>query len=155
MNSFDYEKFASIKKELAEAKNKVTQASERMINEFVELIQTACEVYQLIPGDQVPTDEVQEAMRNLTTKINYHGNPNKFTKPQSGTTERQKIKHQQIIDLLEANPGLTRSEIADHIGISTITTVKRLGELGELGKVWVGQSDNDGQGRAAFTYHLS
>lgn len=156
MKTFNYDKFSAIKADLENTKEALKNVSQQMVEQFVELIDTACEVYQAIPKSEVPTEKSEEAIRNLLVKVNYHGNSDNFVKRPSTVSQLQKSKQQEIIDLLEKSPGLTRSEIAGKIGISYITATKRMQELVEDNKVWQQtQSGHSGPGKNAFVYQLN
>ena len=156
MKTFNYDKFSAIKADLENTKEALKNVSQQMVEQFVELIDTACEVYQAIPKSEVPTEKSEEAIRNLLVKINYHGNSDNFVKRPSNVSQLKKAKHQEIIDLLERSPGLTRAEIAEKIGISGMTVAKRMTELVERKKVWQQvRPRQDGPGKGAFIYQLN
>ena len=73
MKTFNYDKFSAIKADLENTKEALKNVSQQMVEQFVELIDTACEVYQAIPKSEVPTEKSEEAIRNLLVKITITG----------------------------------------------------------------------------------
>ena len=148
------EVLSSLKTAVQNDERELEKSSAAMIKYFVESIQHCKEVYETIPASQVPVQEAIEAVNELGLVVGIHGKSNNYIKDWNSVTLGKKEKLQQIIETLAQNPGMTRSEVAKHIGVSSITATNRLKDLIKFNKVRQGEKEAICQGRPSFVYHL-
>ena len=148
------EGLSSLKNAVENDERKLKESSAAMIKYFVESIEHCKEVYASIPASQVPVQEAIEAVNELGLVVGIHGKSNNYIKDWNSVTLGKKEKLQKIIETLAQNPGLTRTEVAKHIGVSSMTAIKRLDDLIGFNKVRKGEKEAICQGRPSFVYYL-
>lgn len=148
------EVLSSLKTAVENDERKLKESSAAMIKYFVESIEHCKEVYASIPAGQVPVQEAIDAVNELGLVVGIHGKSNNYIgeKDWNSVTLGKKEKLQEIIETLAQNPGMTRSEIAKHIGVSSMTATNRLKDLIKFNKVR--QKEAISQGRPSFVYNL-
>ena len=148
------EGLSSLKNAVENDERKLKESSAAMIKYFVESIEHCKEVYASIPASQVPVQEAIEAVNELGLVVGIHGKSNNHIKEWKSVDRLKKGKLQEIIEALVQNPGLTRAEVAKHIGVSPITATNRLKDLIKFNKVRQGEKEAICQGRPSFVYYL-
>ena len=146
----------NIKNELANGDEIVTKAVERAVESFVNTINQAIEIYQLIPSHKVPHEEAVKAFDLLSTTMNIHSSPNMIVHGNSSTVKRFEARQQEVVELFSANNRpLKRQEIADKLNVTTQTVIKVLDHMVANGKLYQGEDKTSvGRGRAAYIYQL-
>lgn len=142
----------SLKTAVENDERKLKESSAKMIKYFVESIEHCKEVYASIPASQVPVQEAIDAVNELGLVVGIHGKSNNYIKDWNSVTLGKKENFKKLLRLYQ-NPGMTRSEVAKHIGVSSITATKRLEDLIGFNKVRQGEKEVICQGRPSFVYY--